>query len=35
MVGGRDEHLLEDDSLLDYGFGNSIIGVGPPIWSDG
>ncbi|CAM6042723.1 unnamed protein product [Sphagnum compactum] len=26
----RDEHLLEDDSLLDSGFGSSITGMGPP-----
>ncbi|KAH8969598.1 hypothetical protein BDL97_02G041900 [Sphagnum fallax] len=26
----RDEHLLEDNSLLDSGFGSSITGMGPP-----
>jgi hypothetical protein len=30
MGGGRDEHLLEDDSLLDSGCGSSITGMGPP-----
>jgi hypothetical protein len=30
MVRSRDDHFMEDDSILDFGFRSYIIGVGPP-----